>query len=187
MGKGDFMKKLLEGKKVKLTAIESEDIPEFTKWYNDTEFMRNYDMIGAVPKSMEEIKEMLEEVKMSNDKYIFAVRHIESGEFIGVTGFENILWNNGTALIYIGIGNEKYRGMGIGKEAMYLTMEFGFQELNFHRIYLNVLEYNTSAIKLYERLGFIKEGTHREFINRDNKRFDMYLYGILKREWIEKN
>lgn len=180
------MNKLLEGKKVRLTAIEKEDIPQLTKWYNDTSFLRNYDVVSAVPKNSEEIEEMLQEVKNSSDKYIFAIRHIESGEFIGVTGFENILWNNGTALIYIGIGKEKYRGKGVGKEAMHLAMEFGFQEFNFHRIYLTVLEYNLPAIKLYEKLGFTKEGVHREFINRDNKRHDMYLYGILKREWMDK-
>lgn len=180
------MKKLLEGKRVRLSAIEKDDITEFTKWYNDTSFMRNYDVISAVPLSSEEIEEMIKDIRGSKDKNIFAIRNIESGEFIGVTGFENILWNNGTALIYIGIGNKKYRGMGIGKEAMELAMEFGFEEFNFHRIYLTVIEYNLPAIKLYESLGFIREGTQREFINRDNKRFDLYLYGILKKEWIER-
>ncbi|MEW9096445.1 MAG: GNAT family protein [Clostridiaceae bacterium] len=179
------MKKLLEGKKVRLTAIEKEDVAQFTQWYNDTHFMRNYDVISAVPKNSEEVLEMLNEIKGASDKYIFAIRHIETGEFIGVTGFENVLWNNGTALIYIGLGNEEYRGQGIGEEAMYLTMEFGFEELNFHKIYLYVLEYNKPAINLYEKLGFIKEGVFREFINRDSKRHDMYLYGILKTEWEE--
>lgn len=180
------MKKLLEGKRVRLTAIEKDDIPQFTQWYNDTSFMRNYDVISAVPMNSEEIQDMLNDINTSKYKYIFGIRDIVSGELIGVTGFENILWNNGTALIYVGIGNKKYRGMGIGKEAMQLTMEFGFEEFNFHRIYLTVIEYNLLAIKLYESLGFIREGTQREFINRDNKRFDLYLYGILKKEWIER-
>ncbi|OFI06000.1 putative ribosomal N-acetyltransferase YdaF [Clostridium acetireducens DSM 10703] len=177
------MKKLLEGKNIRLTAIEKQDINEFTKWYNNTEFMRYYDVISAAPKSSEDVLEMIEDVRKSTDKYIFAIRTIKNNKFIGVTGFENILWNNRNALIYIGIGNENYRGQGIGEEALYLTMEFGFEELNFNRIYLNVLEYNTKAISLYEKLGFIKEGTHREFIIRDGKKYDMYLYGILKHEW----
>ena len=73
--------------------------------------------------------------------------------------------------------------MGYGKEAFKLTIEFGFEELNFHRIYLTVLEYNEPAIKLYEKLGFKREGVYREFIHRDGKRYDMYLYGILRPEW----
>lgn len=180
------MNKLLEGKNVKLTAIEKDDIEKFTNWYNDTSFMRYYDIEGAVPKGSREVTNIVEDVEQSDDKYIFAVRNIEDNEFIGVTGFENILWNNGTALVYIGIGNNKYRGKGLGKEALYLTLDFGFKELNFHRIYLIVISYNKAAINLYESLGFVKEGTYREAVYRDGQRWDLYLYGILRPEWEEK-
>jgi RimJ/RimL family protein N-acetyltransferase len=35
---------------------------------------------------------------------------------------------------------------------------------------------------MYEKLGFKKEGVYREFLQRDGKRFDMYLYGLLTSE-----
>ena len=43
-------------------------------------------------------------------------------------------------------------------EALDLLLDFGFNELNFHRIQLNVISYNDAAIALYETLGFVKEG-----------------------------
>jgi RimJ/RimL family protein N-acetyltransferase len=174
---------LLVGKKVKLTSLNEEDIFEFQRWYNDVAFMRHYDTVSAIPKNIEDVKEMVDDIRKCNTSYIFAIKNLEVEEFVGVTGFENISWNNGTALIYIGIGEVKHRGQGYAKEAFKLTMEFGFEELNFHRIYLTVLEYNEPAIKLYEKLGFKREGVHREFIHRDGKRYDMYLYGILRHEW----
>ena len=177
------MKNLLVGEKIKLTSINEEDILEFQKWYNDVSFMRNYDIVSAIPKNMEDVKELVSDIRKSNTAYIFAVKNLEQKRLIGVTGFEDISWNNGTALIYIGIGGEKHRGCGYGKEALKLTIEFGFEELNFHRIQLTVLEYNEPAIKLYEKLGFKREGVYREFIHRDGKRYDMYLYGILRSEW----
>ena len=177
------MKNLLVGEKIKLTSINEEDILEFKKWHNDVSFMRNYDIISAIPKSLEAIKELVYDVRKSDTAYIFAVKSLQDSELIGVTGFENISWNNGTALIYIGIGNEKHRGKGYGREAFKLTIDFGFQELNFHKLQLNVLQYNEPAIKLYERLGFKREGVYREFIHRDGKRYDMYLYGLLRSEW----
>ena len=119
----------------------------------------------------------------STDNSVEAVKTIKDDKLLGVTGFENILWNNGTAVVYIGIGDESFRGEGIGKEALALTLEFGFQELNFHRIQLTVLSYNKPAIALYEGLGFKNEGVYRAYINRDGKRYDMYLYGILRNEW----
>ena len=180
------MKKLLKGKNVRRTAIEHEEIKKVTSWYNDTNFMRHYDVVSAMPKNTKDVESIVYDAQQSQDKEIFAIRHIKTGELIGVTGFENILWNNQNAVIYIGIGEEKFRGQGIGKESLYLTMEFGFEELNFNRIYLTVLEYNKKAINLYESLGFVREGVYREFIIRDGKKYDMYLYGILKSEWTDK-
>lgn len=177
------MKNLLIGKEIKLTSINEEDVLSIQDWHNDVSFMRNYDTVSATPKNFEEVLETISDVRKCNTDYIFGVRKIGQQEIIGVTGFENISWNNGTSLIYIGIGEEKHRGCGYGKEALKLTMEFGFEELNLHRIYLTVLEYNEPAIKLYEKLGFKREGTYREFIHRDGKRYDMYLYGILRPEW----
>lgn len=178
-----LINRLLVGKNVRLTSFKEEYLPTFENWYNDTGFLRLYDVVSTFPKSQIELKEMLTDTRKSEDKYMFAVKTLREDKFIGVTGFENILWNNGTAVIYIGIGDAAFRGKGIGKESLALTMEFGFQELNLHRIQLNVLSYNKPAIALYERLGFKREGTYREFIHRDGKRHDMYLYGILRNEW----
>ena len=183
--KGEIMKNLLIGKKVNLMSINEEDISEIQKWHNDVAFMRNYDIVSAIPKNIEEVLETINDIRKCNTAYIFAVKILDSQKIIGVTGFENISWNNGTSLIYIGLGESENRGQGYGKEALKLTIEFGFEELNFHRIYLTVLEYNEPAIKLYEKLGFKREGVYREFIHRDGKRYDMYLYGLLRPEWDE--
>lgn len=178
-----LIKRLLLGNKVKLTSFKEEYLSTFQAWYNDTGFLRLYDVVSAFPKNEAGLKEMILDTQHSTDKYIFAVNPLGDDKLIGVTGFENILWNNGTAVVYIGIGDESYRGQGIGLEALGLTLEFGFQELNLHRIQLTVLSYNKPAIALYEKLGFKREGTYREFIHRDGKRHDMYLYGILRNEW----
>ncbi|WP_102399772.1 GNAT family N-acetyltransferase [Haloimpatiens massiliensis] len=178
-----FRKNLLKGRNIRLTSVKESDLQIFEQWYNDLSFLRVYDTVAAFPRNEEELKYVIKKVTQSNDSFIFAVRDIENDKFIGVTGFENIQWNNGVAVIYIGIGDDEYRGKGIGKEALALTMNFGFQELNLHRIQLNVLSYNKPAINLYEKLGFKREGTYREFVHRDGKRDDMYLYGILRYEW----
>ena len=88
--------------------------------------------------------------------------------------------------MFIGLGNESQRGKGYGKEAMKLLLEYGFNKLNFHRIQLNVLEFNYGAIALYEKCGFKKEGIFREFVLRDGNRYNLLLYGLLKKEWLNE-
>lgn len=178
---------LLVGKKVRLTVFKEEDLSSLENWYNDIEFLRLYDVIAAFPKSSSQLSEMLQDIRKADDKYMFAVRTIDENKLVGVTGFENILWNNGSAVIYIGLGDVGARGKGIGREALALTIAFGFDELNLHRIQLNVLAYNEPAIKLYEGIGFKREGTYRECIHRAGRRYDMYLYGLLRKEWENRN
>lgn len=177
------MKNLFHGPNVRLTSIKESDIEAIEEWFNDVTFLRYYDTLPALPQSHKDVNQMLEEFSDSFVKYIFAVRANDSGDIIGIIGFDDIIWSNGVATIFIGIGDKNYTGKGLGKEALNLLLDFGFNELNFYRIQLNVIAYNEGAIRLYENAGFKKEGTYREFINRDGKRYDLLLYGLLAGEW----
>ena len=68
---------------------------------------------------------------------------------------------------------------------MELLVNYGFNELNLHRLQLTVFGYNEPAVKLYEKLGFQHEGSYREFLQRDGQRYDMHLYGLLLSDWEE--
>ena len=83
----------------------------------------------------------------------------------------------------IGLGDSANWSKGYGNEATRLALGFAFNELNLHRVQLTVFDYNSRAIHLYEKLGFQQEGIYREFLQRDGRRFDMYLYGLLRHEW----
>jgi len=83
----------------------------------------------------------------------------------------------------IGIGDHANWGQGYGREAIKLMLGFAFNELNLYRVQLSVFSYNQRALALYEKLGFQREGTFREFLHRDGQRYDMFLYGLLRREW----
>ena len=87
----------------------------------------------------------------------------------------------------MGLGEREAWGQGYGTEALHLALQYAFDELNLHRITLTVIAYNERAIALYERAGFQREGVFREFGRRDGKRYDMYLYGLLNREWMQKS
>ena len=76
---------LLKGSKIILTSFKEEYFKNFTKWYNDMPFLRNYDMIAAFPRSIDELKPMIDDVKKSSDKFIFAIKIHRSHWFRGYT------------------------------------------------------------------------------------------------------
>jgi len=180
------VRELLKGERIRLSAFSEDDIKSLKEWYGDSVFLRYYDIEPALPQSETQLIEMVSDIRKSNDKYIFSIRYNEDDKLIGICGYENIMWSNGTATLYIGLGNKEHRGKGLAREALKLIIDFGFLELNFHRIQLNVISYNEAAISLYEKSGFIREGISREFVERDDKSYDLYNYGLLRREWLNR-
>jgi RimJ/RimL family protein N-acetyltransferase len=177
------MNNLLVSEDIKLSSIKEQDFDIILEWFDDYEFLTYFDMLPAVPQTKEQVNEMLDYFIKSKDKVIFAIRHRVSNKIIGITGLDEIQWNNGTATLFIGIGDKEHTGKGLGKEALKMLIDFGFYEFNLHRIQLSVIAYNERAIRLYEGLGFVREGSYREFVNRGGNRVDLCLYGLLKHEW----
>ncbi|WP_275072418.1 GNAT family N-acetyltransferase [Pectobacterium actinidiae] len=106
---------------------------------------------------------------------------------MGFATLHSIEWNNQLANLAIGIGNQNDRDKGFGGEALKLIMRYAFMELNLFRLSLEVIAYNTNAVNLYLRSGFIKEGVIREAVYRDNQRHDRIAMGILRTDWLKEN
>lgn len=174
---------LLVGPRVRLTPLSSADIQPITRWQSDTEYLRLLDSQPAFPKNESQIGEWMRDGQRGRENFLFGIRTANEDFLIGFLELGEVLWNHRTTWLAIGIGEPDYRGLGYGYEAISLALDFAFRELNLHRVQLTVFGYNTHAIALYEKLGFQREGVFREFLDRDNQRHDMYLYGILRHEW----
>lgn len=106
----------------------------------------------------------------------------EAGEFLGIVEFFNISWKNRRAEYSIAL-QPLARGKGFGCLATDKILEIAFKELGLNRVWLRVLETNGKAIKLYERLGFVREGLCREESLRNGKFVSQIQMSILKKEW----
>lgn len=174
---------ILQGEKVRLTALDKEDLPTFTKWYEDAGFARLLDAVPAVPKSQAQWATWLEELEKAKDSFYFAIRPAHANSLLGFLELDGVLWTHGNCWLGIGLGDRENWDKGYGREAVELALRFAFHELNLHRVQLSVFSYNERAIILYEKLGFSREGVFREHLHRDGRRYDMFLYGLLRREW----
>jgi RimJ/RimL family protein N-acetyltransferase len=175
---------LLRGARVRLAALTHDDLPEIARWHQDAGFARLFDARPAAPKTSAALEGWLEDYSRANNGFVFAIRPLAGETLLGIVELEGILWAHQHAWLSIAIGDPAHQGQGYGAEALGLALRFAFQELNMHRVQLTVFSYNARAIALYERLGFVREGVYREHLQRDGQRHDMYLYGLLRREWL---
>jgi RimJ/RimL family protein N-acetyltransferase len=177
---------LFAAEHVRLTAFEPGDIPALARWYRDADFLRHWDAETAFPKTEKQLAEYVDGQQKSETAFVFAIRPVDREDLIGYCELDSIIWSQQVGWLAIGFGDPAQRGKGYGAEAMRLLLRFGFGELNLRRIQLTVFSYNESALRLYEKLGFYREGTFREFLQRDGQFYDMLLYGLLRREWEEQ-
>jgi len=77
--------------------------------------------------------------------------------------------------------NEK--GNGYGRAAVRFIKRYVFEELGFHRVWLEVLENNNRAYQLYKSEGFIDEGTHRESLRQGETFLSLKVLSMLSSEY----
>jgi RimJ/RimL family protein N-acetyltransferase len=125
---------------------------------------------------------------MEEDKniYSFAIRAREDDHLIGRATIYWIEWQNGNGHIRLGFGAAVDRGKGYGTQALRMLLRFGFAELNLFRVTAHVPEYNEAAIALLKKFGFTQEVCRRKSLERDGRRWDMYVYGLLRDEWLSQ-
>jgi RimJ/RimL family protein N-acetyltransferase len=178
--------RLFHGELVRLTAATSDkDAETLASWSGDTEFQRLLDSDPARPMSVKKVKEDLEE-EPKPDQFGFLIRTLADDRLIGFVGLGGVSGSNGDAWLGIGIGDRAYWGKGYGTDAVRVILRYAFTELNLHRVTLGVFDYNTRAIRSYEKAGFVVEGRMRQELARDGRRWDAIYMGILRDEWEKK-
>ncbi|MBN1440908.1 MAG: GNAT family N-acetyltransferase [Anaerolineales bacterium] len=173
------------GEKIRLRAIERDDLPRYVAWFADSAVSEN--LSSQMPMSLAHEERWYEEnLKQPPDQQALAVdldRGRGKWEHVGGTGFHVVDQRNRFAECGLFIGVKKYWGKGYGRDILRTLLRFGFETLNLNRIQLRVMEYNRRAIRLYEKSGFVREGSMREAHFYRGRYWDMHLYSILRREW----
>lgn len=81
----------------------------------------------------------------------------------------------------IGMGvHDDWQGKGVGSELLRAGIEMADRWLNLTRLELEVYTDNEPAIRLYERFGFEREGTLRQYAFRDGEYVDAYFMARLR-------
>ncbi|WP_433135800.1 GNAT family N-acetyltransferase [Actinomadura nitritigenes] len=75
------------------------------------------------------------------------------------------------------------RGRGIGAALVGAVQRVAFDDMGVHRLGLGVFAHNSTAVALYERLGFVREGLSREVVEVDGAWWSSIEMSMLDREW----
>ena len=85
------------------------------------------------------------------------------------------------------IGEKSMWGKGYGTEATRLVVRYAFEELHLNRVQLHVYEYNLRGVRVYEKVGFRREGVLRQEHMYDGRFWDTVVMAILREEWEKRS
>jgi diamine N-acetyltransferase len=176
---------MIVGERIRLRAIEYEDLPMLVEWRNNPQVNRFF--FEHEPLSLVMQREWFERSLQRKDEKFWIVETIDEAEPIGTVALVNIDWRNrkaevGRVLIY----PQEYRGSGYGIELMSLVLKFGFEHLNLNRLYCEVFADNRAALALYGRMGFREEGQFRKHIYRDGHYEDVIYLACLRDDYFKQ-
>ena len=176
---------MLKGDNVLLRPVKRSDISCFLKWFNDPEMVQYLDMYLLMTEMSEE--KFIEELGTTRAKsdIILVVEAIEgeSTKPIGNCGLHWISPKDHNATFGIIIGEKDYWSKGYGVEAARLLINYGFQQLNLHRISSAAVAFNERSIKFHKKLGFEEEGRLRQAMFKNGQYHDRVEFGLLREEW----
>ena len=167
----------------KIIAADQQEIfeglshPKVTKYY-----AVSYASFEATKAQMDFYNDLL-----SNGTGIWwAVCLGDSEAFIGACGFNNFSGQHKRAEIGFWL-LPAFQRKGYMTEAVAAILEYGFKQMELHRIEAIVEPGNTNSAGLLKKLGFLYEGTHRECEVKNGRFIDLEYYALIREGLVEKS
>lgn len=144
------------------------DIPYRVKWLNNQQANKFAVENPSHKTNISEQTKWFEDYKKNEAKKFFTI--LEDEKPVGFMGLSKINQTKKSANLFVLIGEDCARGRGIGAQSVKYLINYGFGMLTLNIIELEVNKRNTTAIKLYCKLGFIKLDENNEEIKMVLKR-----------------
>lgn len=148
------------------------------RWLKSAELRSQVDTI--FPPTIEGNKKHWQAFWADKSREDYAILN-ESGIHIGNCGLKQIDINRGKAELWIYLGTDY--GQGAGRLAVLLLLKRAFLELKINRVSAIAIKNNKRAVSFYRSIGFMEEGTLRDYTQSDGKYINAVLFAMLAREF----
>ncbi len=171
----------IKGDPLLIRILEKGHLEKLRRLRNDPKTNEHLTSILPVNEHIQE--EWFRKLCLDDSRMYFAIEDAK-GRFLGMIRCDE--WDRINRSIRIGMDiAPEQRRKGIATEAYRLFIQYLFEELGLHRIWLLVIGFNKPAMALYLKLGFVREGVQRRAVYRHNRFHDYIMMSLLKTEYAK--
>lgn len=163
--------------------LDFTDLEQRVEWFNHPKIYCNMPL--DIPVGLSGTQQWFNKTVLSSSRrdFCFDVEDSTASLFVAAMGgLVEIEHQHQRAALYV-LVNPGHISKGIGQAATGWLCNYGFWVLGLQKIYLFTFSDNVAANKLYERLGFVKEGVLRNHHYHLGKFVDRYVFGLLRNDW----
>ncbi|SDL80741.1 GNAT family N-acetyltransferase [Sediminibacillus halophilus] len=173
---------------IELDYFTADDFDSLISWITSPELTMQWSGPAfTYPLTRGQLSAYIEAANQDGAKtYAFKAVDTDSGQVVGHISLGRIDYVHKTGRIGKVMVTEQARGKKVAGRMLEQILELAFHKLGLNRVSLGVFDFNTPAIKAYEKAGFTNEGLIREVRKVKNEFWSYYEMSMLKREWEEK-
>ncbi len=172
----------LENNNIVLRALEPEDIDVLF----DIEHAKSLWPVSntLAPYSRDLLKKYIE--RSHKDIYEarqlrLAISPIHDTQLIGLIDLFEFEPQHNRAGVGI-LVRKNFQGKGIASQALELMLDYAFKQLELHQVFAHIPANNDQSRRLFEKMGFTRSGTQKDWIRTNNDFLDVDLYQIINSE-----
>jgi RimJ/RimL family protein N-acetyltransferase len=169
-----------------LVTVQPEDIEDIRKWRNEQmDVLRQSAPIGSGQQVEYFSKAIWPSMDLPQPENILFTFFFE-GRRIGYGGLVHISWPDKRAEMSFLLAPEYTQSDDIYKKHflayIHLVLGVAFEELGFHRVFVETYSFRKAHISILEEGGFKPEGVMKDHVFVNGKFFDSLIHGILNNE-----
>jgi RimJ/RimL family protein N-acetyltransferase len=170
-----------------LEYFERSDFEQLIQWISDEELLMNWSgSLFSFPLTMSSMDWYIQDVNKlpGSEAYIYRAVETDTGEVVGHISLGGLSQKNRAGRISrVLVGSAAARGKGYCRQMVEAVLKIGFEELKLHRISLGVYDFNTAAIKCYQKAGMVTEGVTRDCLLFKGQWWSLVEMSMLEEEW----
>lgn len=174
---------IIKGRRVNLRPIIRSDLADYKRWDNPDMKAWSFDgpWYGMRTAPSERAMKRLNEYQ--GPPYNMLEVETSDGVHIGFLVVYHREVDPHMTEVGIDIVEDSYWNKGLGTEALYLWVDYLFQERRFTRIGFSSWSGNHRVLAVGRKLGFVQEACIRNGCEVGGKFYDRIKMGILRDEW----